>query len=235
MSDNLVSIILPSYNERDNLGSLLFKIRSVMEENNLNYEIIVVDDNSPDRTYEVALRFKAEGYPITLIRRPKKMGLGSAILTGFLSSTGGILVAMDADGQHSPEVIPEMVKEIESGNDIVIGSRFLGDIDTKWARKRDIMSKVATFLASFFTDVKDPMSGFFAVRRSVVEAIADWYLIGYKVLLEILVKCPECRCKEVPIHFGIRHYGRSKLGWNEVFLYLWLIANLFWWKFLRRK
>ncbi len=235
MSDNLVSIILPSYNERDNLGSLLFKIRSVMEENNLNYEIIVIDDNSPDRTYEVALRFKTEGYPITLIRRPKKMGLGSAILTGFLSSTGEILVAMDADGQHSPEVIPEMVKEVESGNDIVIGSRFLGDIDAKWARKRDIMSRVATFLASFFTDVKDPMSGFFAVRRSVVEEIADWYLIGYKVLLEILVKCSGCRCKEVPIHFGIRHYGRSKLGWNEVFLYLWLITNLFWWKFLRRK
>ncbi len=223
-----VAVVLASYNERDNIGPLLSKIAYTLDP--YDYEIVIVDDNSPDRTYEVVKAMSAT-YPIQLIRRPKKMGLASAVLTGFLSSEGDYLVCLDADGQHDPEVIPRMIEELEKGADIVVGSRFVGgDIDPKWSHNRNLMSHVATFLASPFTSVKDPMSGFFAVRRGVLESISDWYLIGYKVLLEILVKARSAKVVEIPIHFGVRHYGRSKLNWREVLLYLILITKLFWWR-----
>ncbi len=223
-----ISVVLASYNERENIGPLLSKIAYTLEP--YDYEIVVVDDNSPDRTYEVVKAMSAT-YPIKLIRRPKKMGLASAVLTGFLSSEGDYLVCLDADGQHDPEVIPRMIEELEKGADVVVGSRFVGgDIDPKWSHNRNLMSHVATLLASPFTPVKDPMSGFFAVKRWVLESISDWYLIGYKVLLEILVKARSAKVVEVPIHFGVRHYGQSKLDWKEVVLYLILISKLLWWR-----
>ena len=221
------AVILPTYNEKGNLRAVVEAIGRAMSK--VDYEIWVVDDNSPDKTYEEA-RSLAKEFPIHLIRRPKKMGLASAVVTGFLSSSANKLICMDSDGQHDARVLPVMINMFGKGADIIVGSRFLGDVSEEWGQRRNLMSKVATALANPFTKIKDPMSGCFAVKRELVEQISRWEMVGYKILLEILVKSPDAIVYEVPIHFGARQYGSSKLNWREVWRYLLLLWRLFLYK-----
>jgi dolichol-phosphate mannosyltransferase len=223
-----VSVVLPTYNERGNLPIVVEEIDKNLK--NYDYEIIVVDDNSPDGTWKVALELSKK-YPIKLIRRYGKLGLASAVLIGFYNAEGDILICMDADCQHDPSVLNKMVKEIENGHDIVIGSRWGGEVDDSWGIKRNIISKGATFLARSLTDVKDCMSGYFAIKREIIEKIKKWDLIGYKILLEILVKGGDLKVKEIPIKFGVRKYGETKLNYKEIINYLHLVFKLYLWKF----
>lgn len=225
------AVILPTYNERGNLPAVIESIAKALQ--GINYTIWVVDDNSPDKTWEEAIKL-SKNYPVNLIRRPKKMGLASAVITGFLTAREDILICMDGDGQHDTNILPTMLSMFEKGADIVVGSRFLGEIDKEWGQKRNTISKVATKLAEPFTKIKDPMSGCFALKREVVEEITEWHLIGYKILLEILVKAPNRKVLEVPIHFGPRHYGKSKLDWREILRYLLLIFHLYIYRIKRK-
>jgi len=137
---------------------------------------------------------------------------------------------MVADCQHDSSVLSKMIEEIENGYDIVIGSRYNGKVDDGWGVKRDIISKGATFLARPLTNVRDCMSGYFAIKKDVIERIKKWSLIGYKILLEILVKSGDLKVKEIPIRFGVRKHGKTKLNHKEIVNYLHLVFKLYLWK-----
>jgi dolichol-phosphate mannosyltransferase len=161
--------------------------------------------------------------------------LASAILTGFKHARGNIIGVIDADLQHPPESIPEFVKAIEQeGCDIPVGSRYTngGGIEG-WSNKRLLTSKVAVLLAMpLVKRVRDPMSGFFFLKRSVIEGVR-LNPIGYKLGLEILVKGNYSKLKEIPFTFKPRKNGASKLDKNEIVSYLRLLKNLYLYKIAR--
>lgn len=220
MSVNKISMIIPTYNERDNLQFLVKRIDKALS--NLNYELIIVDDNSPDGTGELAEKLSKD-FPIKIIHREGKKGLASAVIDGFKHAEGEVLGVMDADLQHPPENIPELLREIKRA-DIVIGSRYIenGKIDG-WSFKREIISKGAGILAHILLpkirSIKDPLSGFFLLKSDVIEGV-DLNPIGYKILLEILVKGNYNDLIEVPYIFKERGGGKSNLNIKEHINYL---------------
>jgi dolichol-phosphate mannosyltransferase len=239
-----LSIIIPTYNESQNILDLLVSIKTILCDSFCT-EIIVVDDNSPDKTgmlvedysknytnsgalaqqqYDINLdrSYQSSNFSIKVIHRPRKAGLISAILEGISSSNGQYILVMDADFSHSPEMIPTMVHELGSSDiDIVVASRYAnGGSIVGWSLKRKVISKGAVKIAKYVLpiskEVKDPMSGFFALKRPVLRHIAI-DSAGYKILLEILVKSKDAKVKEVPYTFADRKAGKSKLD-NHVIL-----------------
>ncbi len=218
-----VSIVVPTYREAENLPELIRRTGSVMEAYQPGYEIIVVDDDSRDGTEETIERLVTEGFPVRLIVRREERGLSSAVIKGFQEARGDALVCMDADLSHPPEAIPSMLAHLHAEKaDFVIGSRYVhgSSTDESWGVLRWLNSKVATILARPFTSAKDPMAGFFALPRSVLERAAALNPIGYKIGLELMVKSGCQNIGEVPIHFGDRKRGESKLNLKEQFNYL---------------
>ena len=216
-----LSIIIPTYNEKDNIQILLEKINEEFENNKINGEVIIVDDGSPDGTGEIVDELRKKYENLKVIHRKGKLGLSSAVLEGFKIGDGSILGVMDADLSHPPEKILEMFRIINNdGADFVIGSRYVngGKIEG-WGIKRKIMSKGATLLARVFTSVKDPMTGFFMIKR---ESIKDKKLNpkGFKILLELIIKADYNKIKEIPITFVNRTKGKSKADFKEIFSYL---------------
>ncbi len=226
-----VSIIVPTYNERENLNELFERVSKSLE--GYDYEIVIVDDDSPDRTWERAEEF-SERYPVKVIRRTREKGLSSAVIRGFKEASGDVLVVMDADLQHPPEKIPELLKAIEEGADIAIGSRYVKGGGVKnWYWYRRLISKGAILVGRValpkIRDVKDPVSGFFAIRRSVIEDV-NLNPVGFKILMEILIKGKYERVVEVPFIFGLRKAGESKLSGKTVFNYLEHVIRLMKWE-----
>ncbi|MEM5797909.1 MAG: glycosyltransferase [Candidatus Aenigmatarchaeota archaeon] len=209
------SIIIPTYNERDNIKGLIKKILQTMTGN--RFEIVIVDDNSPDRTADVVREMQKKNKNIKLVCRKRKAGLSSAVLDGFKRAKGNILVVMDADFSHPPEKLREILVYTKN-HDIVIASRYIkgGDIEG-WGIGRKIISRVATLLARPLTYVSDPMSGFFAIRRSSLPKKLSPK--GFKILLEILAK-GDYKIKEVPYVFVNRKAGKSKMGTKEILNYI---------------
>jgi dolichol-phosphate mannosyltransferase len=225
----MLSIVSPTYNERENIGLLVERISQVMA--GRKYEIIVVDDNSSDGTAEIAKEL-SEVYPVKILVRNGKFGLASAILKGFELAQGSIIGVIDADLQHPPEYLLEFVKAIEQdGCDVVIGSRYTngGEIEG-WSKRRLLTSKIAVLLAKpLVRIVKDPMSGFFFLKRGVIEGV-KLNPTGYKLGLEILVKGNYRKLKEIPYAFKQRKNGASKLNKNEIMSYLRLLKELYFYK-----
>lgn len=224
----MVSIIVPTYNERENLTPLLERIKSTLGPSE-DYEVIVVDDDSPDRTWEKAQELSKD-HPIKVLRRKGERGLGTAVVCGLKETKHDVVVVMDADLQHPPEKIPDLVAEIEKGADIAIGSRYVeGGEKGEFGFFRSLISRGADFLARTLfrktRDVKDIQSGFFALQREVVES-ADLDPIGYKILLEILVQGDYEEISEVGYKFGERKSGKSKLGLGSILNYLRHIWSL---------
>lgn len=216
-----LSLVIPTYNEKDNIVQLINRLQLVFKENKINGEIIVVDDNSPDKTGLIVDKLALKNKNIQVIHRKGKLGLSSAVLEGWKISKGNILGVMDADLSHPPEKVKEMVNIILSNNaDFVVGSRYIpqGNI-IGWNLKRKIMSRFATLLARFFTSIKDPMSGFFMIKRSCLD-IEKLNPKGFKILLEVALKSKYQKVIEVPITFVNRTIGESKAGINEIFYYL---------------
>ena len=219
-----VSVVVPTYQEKTNIKLLIERIGAVLE--GRDYETIVVDDNSPDGTAEVAASL-AMSYPVRVIKREGIRGLGSAILEGFRNAKGDIVGVIDADLQHPPELLNTLVNTIENGADIAIASRYVhgGGIEN-WSLTRRLISKGAITLARPLTKVKDPMSGCFMLHRETVEG-KNFGSKGYKILLEILVKGKFRRIKEVPYTFRDRQSGKSKLNLREYIRYLRLLIGLY--------
>ena len=230
------TIVVPTYQERENLPLLTERIAAAVSPLEKPYEIIIVDDNSGDGTEEAVAELAEKGYPIRLIVRKDQRGLSSAVIRGFREAKGKVLICMDADLSHPPERIPEMIKTLESENvDFVLGSRYVpgASTDDQWGWFRKLNSNVATLFARPFTNIKDPMSGFFAIDQSVFAQAATLDPVGYKIALELIVKC---RCKniqEIPIHFSDRQFGESKLSLAEQLKYLKHLKRLFDFKFGR--
>ncbi len=234
-----LSIVVPTYNEAENIGVLLKRIKDTMEEAGLgdDYEVIIVDDNSPDGTAEEALKHARElGIEdrVKVIVRYNERGLARAVVEGFKNAEGRYIIVMDADLQHPPEKLPEMLRELESGGDIVIGTRYKhGGRDEGLSFLRKIVSLGATAIAKLLLPqtrmISDPMTGFFGLRRSVVSnKLNELDPLGYKILLEILVKgdYEKKRIREVPIVFSPRFAGKSKLTASEGLNYLKHVIRL---------
>jgi dolichol-phosphate mannosyltransferase len=216
-----ISIIIPTYNERENITPLLERIDRALASR--DYEVVFVDDNSKDGTAEL-INSLSHKYPARVAVRQEERGLATAVVHGIDHSEGGTIVVMDADLQHPPEVIPELLSKIESGADIVIASRYVeGGGMKEWGLIRRLISKGAIVLAHVLLPatraVKDPMSGFFAFKR---EGIGKARLkpSGYKILLEVLMEGEFRNAAEVPYTFSNRSGGESKLNARQQIEYL---------------
>lgn len=216
-----LSLVIPTYNEKENIQKLVEGIQKEFRENRIDGEIIVVDDNSPDGTGKILDNLKKKRKNIKVIHRSGKLGLSSAVLEGWKIADGEVLGVMDADLSHPPEKIKELFEAITKGDaDFTIGSRYIkgGKIEG-WNFKRKLMSKTATLLSRVYTKVKDPMTGYFMVKRDVIEGV-DLNSRGFKILLELIIKGKYKKIKEIPITFVNRVEGKSKAGTNEIFYYL---------------
>jgi dolichol-phosphate mannosyltransferase len=224
-----VSVIVPTYGEAANLPILVPRVHQALALAGLTGEVIIVDDNSPDDTPAVC-RSLAARYPVRLHVRYHERGLSSAVLEGLRLAAADSLVVMDADLSHPPEKVPELVAALQDPSvDFVIGSRYVpgAATDEGWGLFRWLNSRVATLLARPFTTAKDPLAGFFALRRSTLQQAAPLDPVGYKIGLELLVKC-RCRTiKEIPITFRNRLHGESKLTLREQINYLKHLKRLF--------
>ena len=220
---SLVSIVVPTYKEAENLPHLIAAVSAAMRNAGLSYEIVVIDDDSQDGSEE-CVKALQDHHPVRLITRHSQRGLSSAVLDGFRRARGEFLVCMDGDLSHPADRIPALIAKLrEPQVDFVIGSRHVdgGSIPKDWGRVRRLNSWVATRLARPLTSVKDPMAGFFALRRDTLDkAGVSLSPIGYKIGLELLVKCRCTTVREVPIDFVDRKYGESKLGLREQINYL---------------
>lgn len=214
----MISIIIPTYNEKENIGPLVAAIeKSVADE----HEIIIIDDSSPDGTGLEVSRLMERHPCLRLAVRPKKLGLSGAIMEGLRGARGSIIVVMDADLSHPPDAIPGMLSSME-GSDLVIGSRLMqGGQVQNWPMHRRMISGGADMLARLVLGVRvsDPLSGFFAIRRKYLEK-TRMRAKGYKLLLNILADNPRMRVSEVPYTFRDRHAGKTKLGIGEMATFL---------------
>lgn len=244
-----LSIIIPTYNESENILKLIDAIKGNIP-SNINTEIIVVDDNSPDQTGKIVENYihkntatdsslqeqfhskiDNQNCVVRVIHRKDKTGLIAAILEGIESSNGENILIMDADFSHPPETIPRIVEELRKDpNCIVVGSRYIsrGSI-VGWPYKRRVISRGAAKIARHglkVRNVADPMSGFFAFPRHVIKNI-KFDTKGFKILLEILVKSRDIRVKEVPYTFHDRKSGQSKMNFNVILDYAGAVWQLY--------
>jgi len=219
-----LSIIVPIYNEGKNLSNLTKLISDNLDM--IDYEIIFVDDGSKDNTSILISQLK-RNYPIKLIQRGKKLGLSSAVITGLDFATKKFVCVMDGDLQHNPKYIPEMLDIItEDNNSLIIGSRFVKKLNNK----QRLDSKFGTFFCKLFfhKKVEDPLSGFFMLSTQNFKEMKDKInAIGYKILLELIVKGPFNEIKEIPIIFEERKEGSSKLDLKTRMQFLKQLFQIF--------
>lgn len=217
-----LSVISPTFNEAKNIPALIETLTRAL--NGLDYEIIISDDDSPDLTWAVVEEIASRNPRVRLLRRTTNRGLGASVIDAFSCATGEAVACIDADLQHDPALLPEMLKELVSGADLVIGSRYVAGGSTgKWSQIRYLESWVATKLAQCILGVRicDPMSGYFMMRR------ADFMRVresldgrGFKILLEIAARLKPSKVSEVPYIFGTRVAGNSKLSGMVIYAYL---------------
>jgi dolichol-phosphate mannosyltransferase len=227
----MLSIIVPTLNEKENLATLVSGTFAVLREEGLEAEMIIVDDNSPDGTAEAA-RALEKDYPVRTVVRRGASGLATAVLSGISHARGEILAVMDADLSHPAEALPLLRDTVAfHGADMAVGSRYIPGGGTEgWPRRRIAISRLAGFLARGLTGLKDPTFGYFAFRRDL---LGDFELkpVGCKIGLEILVKTRAEKIEEVPIVFRERRRGRSKFRSRTVMEYLRHLASLYRWKY----
>jgi len=224
-----LSLIVPTYNESENIVELVNRIESTLAK--FHFEIIIVDDKSPDGTANITNDLNIKYGNIFTYVRPGKLGLSSAILYGFDKAHSKVLAVIDADIQHPPEILAKMRLKISEGFDLVVASRYTKGGGTEdWALYRIILSRGGNLLAHLLfpssRKVKDVMSGCFMFKRDIANGI---YLnpIGFKILLEILAKCDFKLVTELPITFINRNNGRSNLNLTEIQNFVIHILKIF--------
>jgi len=206
-----ISIIIPTYNESENLAVVLAQVFQVLRDEEIRGEVIVVDDDSPDRTWELAQGLVRKYKGLRVVRRQGEKGLATAVIAGFAAAKAPKMLVMDADLSHPPQLIPQLYQALDKA-DISVASRNVKGGGVKdWPLSRKAISWGATVLSRLLTDVKDPMSGFFALRCEVLDGV-KLNPTGYKILLEILVRGRYERVKEVPFVFEDRKNGSSKMS-----------------------
>ncbi len=229
-----ISIILPTYNESQNIVNVLKSIHENIPKG-LVTQTIVVDDNSPDGTARIVEEYvssikKFAENTIDIIQRKAKNGLSSAILHGIHNAKGDTIVVMDSDLSHPPQIIPKMLDLLRHYQyDMVIASRYVtGGRIKGWTLKRKLMSKIAALIAKKGLNITtmDPISGFFAFKKGILSGLT-FDALGYKLLLEMLVKTNGITIKEIPYTFEDRKLGSSKLGYMTIFDYCRSVWKLY--------
>jgi dolichol-phosphate mannosyltransferase len=222
-----LSIVVPTYNERSRIAELVDAVFSVYRQAGIAGELVIVDDNSPDGTGAIADAL-ASRYRLQVVHRTGKLGLGSAVMEGFTAARAPIVGVMDADFSHPPEVLPRLLQHMQaSGADLVVGSRYVaGGAAENWPLARLAMSRVACLLAWPLTPVRDATSGFFVIRRSVVEGVRI-EAGGFKILLELLLRSRARTVAEVPYVFVDRTTGESKMSLREAMGYFKQLRQLY--------
>jgi dolichol-phosphate mannosyltransferase len=222
----VLSIVVPTYNERDRLANLVEVVCRAFRAALLQGEIVVVDDNSPDGTGAIADEL-SRSYPLRVVHRAGKLGLGTAVIEGFKAAQGTVLGVMDADLSHPADLLPAMAAVLHSTHsDMVIGSRYIpGGGSKDWSGARLLMSKFACLLAAPVTPVRDATSGFFLVRREAIDGVAI-SAGGFKICLELLVRGRIRAVAEVPYVFVGRTAGESKMNHREALGYLVQLRDL---------
>lgn len=226
-----ISIIIPTYREVENIPHILAAIDRLRRDHDVALEVLFMDDDSQDGSVETVAQ---SSYPwARMVVRTENRGLSPAVVDGFRLARHPVLICMDCDLSHPVETIPAMILALQSGQQLVLGSRYVpgGSTDDDWGLLRWLNSRVATLLAWPLTDVRDPMSGFMAMRRADFEKARDLNPVGYKIALEMIVKCSFENVGEVPIQFSNRQYGESKLNFREQLKYLQHLRRLYIYKF----
>ncbi len=227
MATQTVSVIVPTYNERERIEQLVTEVFRALGAAGLSGEMVVVDDNSPDGTGDMAEALGAR-FPLTTVHRAGKLGLGGAVMAGVGVATGGLLTVLDGDLSHPPAAVPDLVAVQRAlAVDMVVGSRYIpGGGWRNWPRKRLVMSRTACLLARPLTPVRDAMSGLFLLRREAVEGVRI-AAAGFKIGLELQMRGRVRSVAEVPYTFVDRQGGRSKMSTGEGVNYLKQLALLY--------
>jgi dolichol-phosphate mannosyltransferase len=220
------SIVVPTYNERDRLQELVETTVGVWRKHGVDGELVIVDDNSPDGTGALADDL-AKRFPLFVIHRRGKLGLGTAVIEGFKAASSEIVGVMDADLSHPADLLPVMLSLMQSERaDAVIGSRYIPGGGTRnWGMARLLMSRFACLLARPLTPVRDPTSGFFLIRRALAQGVTI-SAGGFKIALELLVRGQARVLVEVPYVFAGRTAGQSKMNLREATGYLKQLRDL---------
>ena len=231
-----VSIVVPTYCEVENLPHLVEQIERLCADSGVVAELLIIDDDSRDGTDDLVNGLGKDWVRLE-VRRDER-GLSSAVVHGLGLARHDVIVVMDADLSHPPQKIPQMIEALEGGAEFAMGSRYVagGSTDASWGLFRWLNSRIATLMARPLTKLRDPMSGFFAARRASIEPAlcrGDLNPIGYKIALELIVKCEFRKVAEVPIHFADRRHGQSKLTFSEQLRYLQHLGRLYLYKFRR--
>jgi len=226
----LLTIVVPTYNERTNIRLLAKRLDQVLGET--GWEMVIVDDDSPDGTHAVAKSMARRDPRIRCLRRIGRRGLSGACIEGMLSSSSPYVAVMDGDLQHDETILPQMLEALREGaSDLVIGSRLVegGDAASGFGRARQWISATGARLSrlALRTDVRDTMSGFFMIRRDIAdELVPKLCTDGFKILADILATAgPSLRVQEVGYSFRERHGGESKLDAKVALDFLGLILN----------
>jgi dolichol-phosphate mannosyltransferase len=224
-----LSIVVPTFNERSNVCELLGRLEAVLGD--IAWDVTFVDDDSPDDTASLVRTIARTDPRVRCVQRIGRRGLSSACVDGMLASAGPIIAVMDADLQHDESILPRMLSEIEAGHaDVVVGTRYaVGGSTGAWNRGRALLSRIATAAsrAVLTQPLSDPMSGFFMLRRTVLDATArDLSGLGFKILFDILTTASTpLRVTEVPYKFRERFSGESKLDGLVMWQYGMLLAH----------
>ena len=227
----MLSVVVPTYNEAGSIPKLAERLRVALD--GREWELVVVDDGSPDGTADIAAAL-APRIPVNVVRRAGKAGLASAVVAGFHAARGDILVVMDADLSHPPETVPALAAAIDAGADLAVGSRYVkggGVMDWPWRRR--VVSRVACLMGNALVPVRDATSGFFALRRSVVDGV-KLNPIGFKIGFEVIARGRYAKVVEVPYTFRDRELGASKFGRREIIQYVVQLGQVARDKALRR-
>ena len=235
----LLSVVIPTYNEKDNITPLITAVHQALD--GISHEIIIVDDSSDDGTIDIVKKLTVK-FPVKIFVRRDERGLATAVIHGIKQASGNVIAVMDADLQHPPEILPQLFKAIQGGADMAIASRYIkGGGCPNWGLIRRLTSKGALMVAHIFLPssrrVKDPMSGYFMFRPEKVDLL-KLKPVGYKIALEIMIVGAFTKIVEVPFMFKERSAGRSKLKIQTQVEYLSHILSLMsrtgeFWRFVK--
>ena len=224
------ALVVPTLNEAGNIGIALGRAVAALSQQPISWEVLVVDDDSSDATASIVRQFATSEPRVRLLVRRGQRGLAGAITYGWAQSSADLLGVMDADLQHPPELLPDLIDEACRHSDIVIASRYLQphSMDT-WSPVRRLISSLSVLASKpvqkTSLEVKDPLSGFFVVRRTCIERL-HFQQSGFKLLLEILARGRIKAASEVPFTFAVRQHGKSKAGPMTAVHYVSLLFRL---------
>ena len=234
MTENTLTIVVPTYKEAANLPLLARSVAEALAGEALTYELLIVDDNSPDETVEVCERL-AESYPLRLLQpQGREKDLSLSVLDGIKAAKYDNIMVMDADLSHPPEQIPAMFAELTQHPEaFVIGSRYVrgGSFDRDWSLWRFLNSHIATLFARPLVKCSDPMSGFILFNREKLGDLSVMRPMGYKIGLELMVRGNFSEVREVPIAFKDRELGTSKMDLDQQMKYLRHLRRLYMYRY----